>query len=169
MSRRRRDDPPAIVEGPLAQFADGFLARLAAADELDDFVDIDDREDKAFENMPALLRFAELEVRPPGDDFLAMLDEMLDQFLQPHRARLAVDQRDVDHADGDLARRVLIKLIDDHVRIGVALQVDDDAAGMLAAGFVVDGADVLDGFLLHGTRRRLRRSLCGSRRRGFRR
>ena len=57
-----------------------------------------DREDQAFEDVPALLRLLQQELRPPDDDFLAMLDEVLDQLLQPHRARLAVHQRDVDHA-----------------------------------------------------------------------
>ena len=73
------------------------------------------------------------ESRPAGDHFLAMLDEVLDQFLQPHRPRLAVHQRDVDHAHRDLARRVLIKLVDDDVRIGIALQIDHDPALVLAA------------------------------------
>ena len=91
-----------------------------------DFVDIADGEDQAFENVLALLRLAEQELRPAGDDFLAVVDEVLDQLLQPHRPRLAIHQRDVDHAHRDLARRVLIKLVDDDIRIGVALQIDHD-------------------------------------------
>ena len=101
---------------------------LLRADQLDDFVDVADREDQPFEDVPALLGLLEQEPRPAGDDFLAVLDEVLDQLLQPHRPRLAVHQRDVDHADRDLARRVLVELVDDHVRIGVALQIDDDPA-----------------------------------------
>ncbi len=121
------------------QFVDRFFARLAAADQPDHFVDIADGEDQAFENMLALLGLAQQELRPPGDDFLAMVDEMLDQLLQPHRARLAIHQRDVDHAHRDLARRVLIKLVDDDVRIGIALQIDHDPAFVLPAAFIVDG------------------------------
>ena len=88
--------------------------------------------------MPALLRLAKQESRPAGDDFLPMRDEMLDQLLQPHRPRLAIHQRDVDHAHRYLARRVFIKLADNHVRIGIAFEIDDDPALVFAAAFIVD-------------------------------
>ncbi len=88
-------------------------------------------------------------MRPPGDDLLAMRDEMLDQLLQPHRARLAIHQRDVDHRHRDLARRVLIKLVDHHLRIGIALQIDHDSHRVLAARFIVDGRHFLELLLLH--------------------
>jgi hypothetical protein len=38
------------------QFFDRFVARLAGADQPDDFVDVADGENQAFENMLALLR-----------------------------------------------------------------------------------------------------------------
>ena len=156
-----RGDPGAMRKALLAQLLDRLLARLAAADQLDHFVDVAHREDQAFEDVPALLRLAEQEPRPAGDDFLAVLDEVLDQLLQPHRPRLAVHQRDVDHRHRDLARRVLVELVDDHVRVGVALQVDHDPALVLPAGVVVDVGDVLDQVVLHRTRRSTRRSTCG--------
>ncbi len=132
-----------------AQFADGLLARLARTNELHHFVDVADGVDQAFEDVAALLGLFQQVARAPDDHLFAMGDEVLDQLLEPHRARLAVDQRDVDHAHRDLARRVFVELVDDDVRIGVALEVDDDAALVLPAGMVVGVADVLDGIPLH--------------------
>ena len=56
------------AEGAFAQFDDRFLAGFAGADELDDFVDVADGEDQAFENVPALLGFAEQEAGTADDD-----------------------------------------------------------------------------------------------------
>ena len=85
-----------------------------------------------------------------GDHFFAVLDEVLDQLLEPHRARLAVHQRDVDHRDGDLARGVLVELAHDELGVRIPLEIDDDPALVLAAGVVVDVGDVLDAVVLHG-------------------
>jgi hypothetical protein len=142
------------AEAALAQLLDRLLARRARANELDHLVDVHDGEDQTFEDVAALLRLLEQEPRPAGDDFLAVRDEVLDQLLQAHRARLTVHQRDVDHAHRDLARRVFVELVDDDLRVGVALEVDDDADLVLPAGFVVDPADVVDDALLHRLGRR---------------
>ena len=102
--------------------------------------------------MLALLVLLEQKARPPGNDVFPVLDEMMNQLLQPHRARLAVHQRDVDDANGDLAWGVLIKLIDDDIGIGVALQVHHDPALVFPAAVIVDVTDVLDEVLLHALR-----------------
>src|SRR5688572_12863771 len=133
-----------------AQLFDRLLARLARANQTDDLIDVADGEDETFQDVRPLLRLFQQELRPPSDDDFAVRDEVLDQLLQPHRARLAVDQRDVDHAHRDLARRVLVKLVDHELRVCVALEVDDDADLVLAARLVVDRADVVDQPLLHG-------------------
>ena len=71
-----------------------------------------------------------------------------------HGPRLAIDQRDVDHRHRDLARCVLVKLVDDHVRIGIPLQIHHDPAFVLAAGVIVDVGDVFDLVFLHALRAR---------------
>src|SRR5205814_841026 len=110
--------------------------------------DIHNRVDQSFENVPALLRLFQLKARAADDHLAAMIDEMLDQLLEPHGARLAVHQRDVDHADGDLARRVLEQLPHDQFGIGVALQIDNDADLVLPPGMIVGVADFLEQVLL---------------------
>src|SRR5688572_11317865 len=125
LRRKRMVDGDA--EGAEAQLFDRLLTRLARADQTDHFIDVADGEDETFQDVRPLLRLFQQELCPPGDDHLAVGDEVLNELLQPHRARLAVDQRDVDHAHRDLARRVLVELVDDELRVGVALQVDHDA------------------------------------------
>src|SRR6185312_1428264 len=73
----------------LHQLFNGFIARFAAADQADDFIDIAHREDQPFENVLALLCLAKLEACAAGDDIAAMIDEMLDQLFESHRSRLA--------------------------------------------------------------------------------
>ena len=46
--------------------------------------------------------------------------------LQAQRPRRAVDQGDVDDAEGRLQRRVLVELVDDDFRLGALLELDDD-------------------------------------------
>src|SRR5690606_629052 len=138
------------AEGAGPQLLDGFFACLAGADQAHDFVDIAHGEDQAFEDVPALLRLFQQEPRAADDHFLAVLDEVLNQLFQAHRPRLTVHQCDVDHRYRDLARRELVELVDDDVRVGVALQVDHHAHLVLAAAVVVGVGDAGDVAALRG-------------------
>ena len=143
------------AERALAQFLDRFLARLAAADQPDHLVDIAAPRRSALRGCArAAAPCGSRKPRAADDHFLAVLDEVLDQLLQPHRPRLAIDQRDVDHADRDLARRVLVQLVASP-RSGSASRFRSITIRHLCSRpeSIVDRADVLDQVFLHRTRR----------------
>src|SRR5439155_12738519 len=137
------------AKSPLAQFIDRLVARLAGANQPDDFINVHHRINQALENVPALLRLFQLEARAPDNHLFAMIDEVFDHLLEAHRAWLTIHQGNVDHADGDFARRVLEKLPHDQIGIGIALQIDDDAHLVLSPGMVVGVSDVLKQVLFH--------------------
>ena len=80
-----------------------LVGRLTAANDLDDFVDVIERNPVAFEQVRALFGLAEIVVRPPRNDVLAMRDEVLEQLLEREHLRLERD-RTVRHAADRPAR-----------------------------------------------------------------
>ena len=59
----------------------------AVADELDHLVDVVDGDLEPFEDVLALERLVELELRAPDDDFVAVRDEVLEHLLERHDLR----------------------------------------------------------------------------------
>ncbi|MCR6650572.1 MAG: hypothetical protein NVV73_03250 [Cellvibrionaceae bacterium] len=84
----------------------------------------------------------------PADDLLAEGDEGAQHVEQrQHFGLAAVERHDVG-AERGLQRRVAIELVQDHVGIGVALQLDDDAIALPVA-LVADVGDALDALVAH--------------------
>ncbi len=136
------------------QFGLGFVGRLAAAHDLDDFVDVVERDAVAFEQMRALFGLAQIVARAPRDDVFAMRDEMLEQRLEVEHLRLERDrsvgprfadrhQRQHVETEARLQRRVLEELIEHDLGRRGLLQLDDDFHA-LAVGEVVEARDPLD-------------------------
>ena len=75
-----------------------------------------------------------------------MIDEVLQDLLQRHHLRGAVDQREVDDAEGALHRRVLVEPVQHDLRNGVALELDDEAHPF-AVGFIAHAGDAFDPLL----------------------
>src|SRR5882762_7213847 len=123
----------------------GVRARrvLRLADDLDDLVDVVDGDLQAFEDVLAVLRALELELGAADDDGVAMLDEVLEQLLQVHLLRRAVDQGEHDRAEGGLHLRVRVEPVQHHHRDGIPLQLDHDPDAFLV-GFVPEIADALE-------------------------
>ncbi len=69
---------------------------LRLLDELDDLVDVVERDLEPLEDVRPLLGLRQVELRPPDDDLLAVRDEVLDHLLQRHDLRHAVDERQQD-------------------------------------------------------------------------
>ena len=73
-----------LADRPL--FGEQRLARFGRAcrtpDDLDDFVQIGDRDDQAKQDMGAVARLVQLELGAAGDDLFAELDEGLDDLAQ---------------------------------------------------------------------------------------
>ena len=80
---------------------------------------------------------------PARNDFLAEIDEGLDQVLQGHQLGPTAVQRHHVGAEARLQRRVAVELVQHHVRHGVALDLDDDAHAV-AIGFIAQVGDSLD-------------------------
>ena len=119
------------------------------------------------QDVRALLRLAQLELRAARDDLALEVEVVPDQLEQRERPRHAVDERDGVVAERRLERRVLEELVQRDLRDRVALQLDLDAharavrvvgeIGDLGQHLVVDEVgDLLDhavvAALAHGVR-----------------
>ena len=122
--------------------------RPRRADQPDDRVQIFQRLLEAEQDMLALAGFAQLVIGAPADHFHAVLDEALDAIDQAQFARLAVDDRQHDHAEADLQLRVLVEIVEDDFGLLAALQLEDDAHAV-AVAFVADFGNAFDLLFVH--------------------
>ena len=88
-----------------------------------------------------------------------MRDVVVQHLLQRKHARRAVHQRQHDHAEAHLQLRVLVQLVQHHLRDGVLLEVDDDVDAM-AVGAVMDVADLGQLLLAHQLAQLLKQALA---------
>ena len=84
------------------------------------------------------------ELAAPGDDLDLVLDVGRQRLHEVERAGHAVDQR--HHVDGEarLQLRVLEQVVEHHVGVGVALELDDEAGACLLRRLVVDVGDAVE-------------------------
>ncbi len=74
----------------------------------------------------------------------AVADEFFQHLLERQHPRLAVDQRQEDDRERVLQRRELVELVEHDFRIGVALQLEDQAHRLFQIAFVAAGRDAHD-------------------------
>ena len=124
-------------------------ARRTAADG-DHLVERRDGDELAFEDVAAALRLAEQVLRPPADHLDPVVQELLHHLLEGQELRPAVHQGQQADAHRLLQRAVLVELVEDQVRVGVALQLDDEPDRLAGPGrrLVADAGDVLDPLVL---------------------
>jgi hypothetical protein len=101
------------------------------ADQRDHRVEVVERDQVAPQDVRPLLRLAELELRPAGDDLALEVEVFADQLEQRERLRDAVGERDCVVAEGRLELGVLEQLVQRDLRDGIALQLDIDAHALL--------------------------------------
>ena len=121
---------------------------FGGADQLDHRVEVVERDLQAVEDVQALLGLAQLEDRAPRDHLLAVADEDLQGVLEGEQLRPVVDDGQHDDAEGLLHRRQLVELVEHDVRVGVALQLDDDAHAV-AVRLVAQVGDAVDPLVVH--------------------
>ena len=92
-------------------------------------------------------RLGEVELGPAPDDVAPVVEVVDEHAAQRQGLRLAVDQREHVHVERELHRRVLEQVVQDLVRVGVALELDVDAHPV-AVGLVAQVADALDPLVL---------------------
>ena len=114
------------------------------ADELDDLVDVEDRDEQALDEVELVLGLAQPVGGPAPDDVDAELDVVAEQVLEAEGLRLAVDERDVVDAERVLHRRELEELLEDRLGVEAVLDLDDHPQPVLAVGEVLDVADALE-------------------------
>ena len=102
--------------GELESLLQTFLGRLLVlrlTDRLDHRIEIVERDLETFEEVGALPSAVELVTGAPGQHLAAMVDVVLEQRLEVEHDRAAVHQRQRDHAEGGLQRRVLVEVVED--------------------------------------------------------
>ena len=119
------------------------------ADDRDDLVDVEDRDEAAEHEVQLLFAAAASVGRPSPHDFEPMVDVDLEQFLQPERERLAVDQRDVVDTEGVFHRRESIELVEDRLGVEAVLDLDDELQPVLAVGEVAHVGNALQLARMH--------------------
>ena len=81
--------------------------------------------------MQALLALGETVGGAAAHDVGAEVDVDLEQVLEAHGPRLALDERDVVDAEVLLHRRQLVELLEDGVGVEAVLDLDDEAQAVL--------------------------------------
>ena len=124
------------------------LGRISSLpDQGDDVVDVGHGDGQPDQNVRPLARFTQLKGHAPGDHFLAEVDKGSNDLLEVQHFRpAAVDGQHVA-AEGRLQRRVLEQLVEHHVGLVVALDLDHHAHAV-AVGFIVGAGHALDDLVL---------------------
>jgi hypothetical protein len=129
----------------LLQLTERRIGRWGVADERDDRVEVVEGDDEALEDVGALLRLAQPVARAPLDDLHLVGDVVDDRVLERQRAGHVVDQGQVDDAEGVLQLGHLVELVEDHLGVGIALELDDQAHALAVrlVAHVADAGDLL--------------------------
>src|SRR5690606_33832375 len=127
----------------LAELGARLFGRLGRTDDLDDLVDIDDRNEHALDEEQALLAAGQAIPRAAGDDLDAVVDVDHQHVAQPQRRRLAIDEGNVVEAERVFQRSQVEEALDHRGGVEAGLDADDEALAVLAVGDVVDVADAL--------------------------
>ena len=117
---------------------------LGGADDLDDLVDVQDRDEQTLDEVQPLLALAQAVGAAAAHHVEAEVDVDPQEVLQAEGAWLAVDERDVVDAEVLLHRRHLEELLQHRLRVETALDLDDQLQAVLAVGQVLDVADALE-------------------------
>ena len=145
--RHHRRHPAGCPAGR-QQFFLRLRRRLRRFDGGDDGVDVGQRHRQPFEDVGALTGFAKFKQRAPGDDFTAVLDKFFKGLLEIKQARLVLAQRHHVDAERGLHLGSLIQVVQHHVGLLAALQLDDHAhAGLVR--FIAHGGDAFEPFGFH--------------------
>ena len=123
---------------------------IALADDADDLVDVLLGDEQTLKQMCALERFLEVELRAPDDDLLLEGEILVEDVPQGQdlRLRLVVDQREHIHGERGLHLRLGEEAVEHDLRVGVLLELDDDAHAV-AVGLVAQAGDAVELLVAH--------------------
>src|SRR5262249_23641383 len=128
--------------------------RFRSADQRDHRVEVVERDLQALEDVIPGFRLPQLELGATPYHFAPELDEAPDELEQVQDFRPSADDGEHDDAEGRLQRRVLVEVVENHLRHLAALQLDHDAHA-LAIGLVPQIRDAFDDLVAHQLRNAL--------------
>ena len=132
----------------------GVGNRLRRLHDLHDLVDVVNRNLVALEDVRPRPRLVQIELRAAGDDRLLMRDVMVENLRQGQHLRLVVDNRQHIDGKGVLQLRVLVKLVEQDLRVHVAAVLHHNAH-TVSARFVAQLGNAVDLLLVHAVGNRL--------------
>ena len=118
----------------------------------DDRVEMVERDLEPLQDVDARLRLGEIVLGAAADHFPAELEELLDEVEQRQDPRAAGHDGQGDDAERRLQRRVLVEVVQHHLRHLAPSQLDHDAHAV-TVGLVAQVGDSLDYLLAHPGRR----------------
>src|SRR5690606_15190624 len=132
----------------LHQGVTGGLARLRPLDDRDHTVDRVDRDEKSRHDVLTALGNTQVVLSTPHDDPEAMVDENLESLPDAQDDRAAIDQGEKLPPEGLLEHGALIQLVEDLLRIRIALERNDNP-DPVAVRLVAQVSDPFDPLLAH--------------------
>ena len=123
---------------------------IALADDADDLVDVLLGDEQTLEQMRALERFLEVELRAAHDDLFLEGEVLVENVPQGQdlRLRLVIDQREHVHGERGLHLRLGEEPVEHDLGVGVLFQLDDDAHAV-AVGLVAQAGDAVELLIAH--------------------
>ena len=116
----------AELEGLRHETGASLVDVSGAADELDDRVDHVEGADEPFDDVLAFAGLVDAVLRAPRHDFHLVGDVDEHRLRQVQDLGNTVDERQHVHREARLHRRVLVELVQDDLRIGVAAKLDHE-------------------------------------------
>ena len=123
------------------QLHSSLVAVGRGADDLHEVVQITQGDLEALEDVGAVFGLAETEAGTAGDDIAAVLNEAFEQLADVHLLRATLVEGEQDDAERVFEVRVLVELVDDDLRVLVALELDDHAR--VFVGLVAEVGDLI--------------------------
>ena len=114
---------------------------VAGPDDLDNLVDVEQRDEDAVDQVQPLLALAAPELAPAAGDVEPVVDVDRQQLAQAERARLAVDEGDVVDAERLLHRGEPVELGQHRLRVEAGPDLDDQVQAPVAVGQVLQVGD----------------------------
>ena len=110
-------------------------------------VDVVDGNEQSLEDVHALERLVEVELRATGDHIDLVIDVVAQHLGKGEGAGHAVDEREVDDTEVGLQLGALVEVVEHDLGHGTTLEIDDDAHA-LTVGLVAHVGDALDMLLV---------------------
>ena len=151
------DDVLRLLVGETETLAQSLLCLILSSrrtDDLDNFVDVIDRDQETFNNVLSGQCFFQIVLGTTKNNIFLVSDIVCERVHQVDGLRLKTtlgirNEREHVGAESVLDLRVLIKLIENNVSVGVTAELDNDTYLFVTVGLITDIGDAFDLLLLN--------------------